>query len=200
MNTAGDESKSAVLSSLETLASLAKSNCQECLDKGAIQMVVDTLNKYPDDPEISNTCAQIIEKLSRSPAGKVAIANSELLPKLVEILKKNPSNNIAGKAIVMTLDNLCNDVNSVEQVAAISASAAAVQAYLAANPDDTTSQAAGDRILNATSLRSRRSTVTLEDSVQNVTPGYEDGIQKMLLVHFNKLPVHHYWMKMQWKN
>ena len=100
----------------------------------------------------------------------------------------------------MTLDNLCNDVNSVEQVAAISASAAAVQAYLAANPDDTTSQAAGDRILNATSLRSRRSTVTLEDSVQNVTPGYEDRIQKMLLVHFNKLPVHHYWMKMQWKN
>ena len=174
LNTAGDESKSAVLSSLETLASLAKSNCQECLDKGAIQMVVDTLNKYPDDPEIINTCAQIIEKLSRSPEGKVAIATSELLPKLVDILKKNPSNNIAGKAIVMTLDNLCNDVNSVEQVAAISASAAAVQAYLAANPDDTTSQAAGDRILNATSLRSRRSTVTLEDSVQNVTPGYED--------------------------
>eukprot|EP00943_MAST-04B_sp_MAST-4B-sp1_P009914 g9914.t1 len=172
--TSGEESKAAILSSLETLASLAKQNCQKCLDKGAIEMLVDALNKYPDDPDIVNACATIVEKLSRSPEGKIAIANSEVLTKIIEILKNNPSNQIAGKAIVSTLDNLCNDVNSVGQVAANMDGSAAIQRYIAANPDDTQSQAAADRILNATALRNRKSTVTLEDSVQTVTPGYAD--------------------------
>ena len=56
-----------------------------------------------------------------------------------------------------------------------------VQSFIALNPDDTACQAAGDRILSATSLRNRKSTVTLDESVESVTPGYADRNPKDVL-------------------
>ena len=74
------------------------------------------------------------------------MVESGLISKCVELLRSDPNNKVAGKAIVMTLDNLCSDPSTVKEVAALDGSAAVVQSFIALNPDDTACQAAGDRI------------------------------------------------------
>ena len=181
LGNSNDESHNAVLSSLETLASLAKTNCQECLDNGAIGMLTSALDKYSTDASVVNKCTAVIHQISKTAEGKAALVESGLMSKCVELLRNDPNNKVAGKAIVMTLDNLCSDPSTVKHIAALSGSAAVVQSFIALNPDDTACQAAGDRILSATSLRNRKSTVTLDESVESVTPGYADRNPKDVL-------------------